>query len=355
MQLKIGARWHNEGRDLDARLLPLLRAVAKTGSLNQAVAALRMSYRHAWGLLGNVERVLGQSLVVLERGRGAHLSPLAEKLLAADEAAAEFLNREFGETLLAMNRETGGTGQPGKPLIVHASHDLALIRLRDLLSRTGNAAIDLHFKGSLESLASLARRDCDIAGFHVPGPGADGTALSPYRPWLKARSLRLVRFVHRQQGLMVARGNPKGVLSLADLVEKDVRFINRQPGSGTRLCLDRLLVEANLQAGHIKGYQLEEFTHAAVAATVASGMADAALGIEAAASQAGLDFVPIVTERYFLAAHSSTLSKAPAEALLAILNSAAFHECWQGLPGYEAPGAGEIVRASSVLSAIDSN
>jgi len=345
MTLQLAGRWLAENQELDPRLLPLLRAVARTGSLNQAVSALRLSYRHAWGLLGRTERLLDQPLVILERGRGALLSPLGEKLVAADDAAARVLTGKLAAALRSLNRDVTALRRrsPARPLVIHASHDLALAELRSLLLRAKGVTLDLLFRGSLECLADLARKQCDIAGFHVPDPPSGEDAYGPYRPWLRIRSLRLVRFVTRRQGLMVARGNPRRIRSLAELVSAQVRFVNRQPGSGTRLAFDRLLAAAGIRPSQVNGYQVEEFTHAAVAATIASGMADAGLGIEAAARQQGLDFVPLATERYYLAARQATLARPTAHALLAALKGAAFHKRIQALPGYEASGIGEII------------
>jgi len=353
MTLRLTPRWQAGTADLDARLVPLLRKVAQEGSLNRAVSALRLSYRHAWGLMGKMERVLGQPLVLMERGRGARLTPFAEKLLEADAAATNVLARELAPVLQALNRETPASraATREKPIIIHASHDFALAELRDLLSNAGGPALELHFRGSLDCLASLAHGECDVAGFHLPEASAGSAAFAPYRPWLKARTLRLIRFVRRRQGLMVGRGNPKRLLSLADLAAKSARFVNRQPESGTRLCFDRLLSDADLRPSQIKGYQVEEFTHAAVAATVASGMADAGFGIEAAARQHGLDFVPLAGERYFLAARSATLDRPAAQNLLAELNGAAFRRRLDALPGYDAAGIGEAVSVREGLRA----
>ena len=351
MALKLSTRWFTGNMELDSRVMPLLRAVERTGSLNQAVASLRFSYRHAWGLLGKTERSLGQQLVVLQRGRGAHLSPLGEKLLAADDAATAVLGHGMEAALRSLNDEAASkpSRKAEKPVVIHASHDLALAGLRDLLVASGNVAVDLHFRGSIECLASLSRGDCDIAGFHVPDSEADDSAYAPYRPWLKARTLRLVRFVRRRQGLMVAQGNPKRLLSLADLATLGVRFVNRQPDSGTRLCFDRLLASARVQPERINGYQNEEFTHAAVAATIASGMADAGFGIEAAARQHALDFIPLAMERYFLAARVATLARADVGTLLEEMKQPTFLKRVTALPGYEEQGMGEIVSVREAL------
>src|SRR5262245_60312950 len=210
MDLQLTARWLAANQELDPRLLPLLRAVARTGSLNQAVASLKLSYRLAWGLLGKTERLLDQPLVGLERGRGARLSPLGEKLVAADDAAGRVLSTRLAVALRSLNRDVTALRRhaPARPLVIHASHDLAIAELRDTLPRSRGVILELLFRGSLECLADLARRQCDIAGFHMPVPAEGEDPYAPYRPWLRTRSLKLVRFVTRRQGLMVVRGNP---------------------------------------------------------------------------------------------------------------------------------------------------
>jgi molybdate transport repressor ModE-like protein len=353
MRLALAPKWIVGGEALDARVIPLLRAVAREGSLYRAVTRLHVSYRHAWGLLGKAERAAGQRLVVLERGRGARLSPLAERLLAADDAAAESLNRELAGTVAALNSALGGARPRAvrERLVVHASHDYALLELRDEVAASGALDLELRFRGSLECLADLSRRECDIAGFHAPLPADGPAALDPYRPWLRTRGMVLVQFASRRQGIMISRGNPKGIHSLGDLVRDGVHFVNRQTGSGTRLCFDRLLSAGGIEPARISGYGTEEFTHAAVAATVASGMADAGFGIEAAARHHGLDFVPLSTERYFLAAREATLARGVAQSLLAAIASASFRRRLEGLPGYDPSGIGERIQIRSVMSA----
>jgi putative molybdopterin biosynthesis protein len=341
-----------EGKAIDPRLLSLLRAVGKMGSLNKAVATLGMSYRHAWGMVGEMERTLGRSLVVMDRGRGARLSPFAEQLLEADEAANRVIGRELAPTVRALGLATPLTldTRRSMPLVIHASHDYALSELRSRLLTSGSP-VELQFRGSLDCLAGLARRECDVAGFHMPEPGSDDAELAPYRPLLRSRGLRLVRFVSRRQGLMVTQGNPKNLSGLTGLAKKGVRFVNRQPQSGTRLCFDRLLAEAKLDTASILGYSTEEFTHAAVAATIASGMADAGFGIEAAARQHGLDFVPLADERYLLAARAGTLSRPPLQAMLETMRGAGFQKWVNAQPGYRAAGTGEIITARDVMRA----
>ncbi|HSQ03959.1 MAG TPA: substrate-binding domain-containing protein, partial [Burkholderiales bacterium] len=307
MPLTAHLHWKLDGHALDARVLALLDGIARCGSLNRAIGEAGISYRHAWGLLGRLENALGQPLVVLERGRGARLTPLGEQLAKVtttfETQLQPGLRRAASELNRALHKPSARREQR---FTVCASHDLALAELREVLEKNHVCVMDLHFQGSLDALMALHRNQCDIAGFHVadvPGlPRLD----EPFRPWLKARTLRLVPFAIRRQGLMVPAGNPLRIRTLRDLARTRVHFINRQPGSGTRLLLDRLLAAERLRPAQIAGYQHEEFTHAAVAATVASGMANAAFGIEAAARQQGLDFVPVATEHYFLATREAT-------------------------------------------------
>lgn len=348
MTVRFTVRLASGPETLDASLIPLLRAIDAAGSLNQAVSTLRLSYRHAWGLLGKARGVLGEPLVVLERGKGARLSLLGQKLMDAEAAAHRILDRELAGTTQSLNRELAASRRRAAPrtLTLHASHDLALAALRDLLAGSKGIALDLRFRGSFECLADLAQGHCDLAGFHVPDIKGASAA---YGRALKLRSLALIRFVSRRQGLMVASGNPRNVRALADLATDGVRFINRQTGSGTRLCFDQMLVVARIQPRKISGYQVEEFTHAAVAATVASGMADAGFGIEAAAHQQGLDFVPLATECYYLAARAGTLARSDVQALVAAIRGPAFRRRILPLAGYGAVGVGETVSVREAL------
>src|SRR5206468_2807106 len=148
---------------------------------------------------------------------------------------------------------------------------------------------------------------CDLAGFHVAESQRQSSrALLAYRHWLRPRVQKLVSLVTRQQGLMVSKNNPKKIREIRDLAAKGVRFINRQAGSGSRLEFDQLLAQANVEARDIDGYHTEEFTHLAVAATIAAGMADAGFGIKAAAVRYGLDFIPLLNERYYLLLRNET-------------------------------------------------
>ena len=168
-----------------------------------------------------------------------------------------------------------GRRLPAPRLTVTASHDLVLAALRDALPAAAGLSLDLAFMGSLHALEQFAEGRTDLAGFHVPfGVHAAGE-LAPFRRLLRARRDRLIRVVDRDQGFMLPRGNPSRVHGFRDLVRKRLRFVNRQRGSGTRLLIDRLIADEGLEASSLVGYANEEFTHPAVAATVASRKVEA--------------------------------------------------------------------------------
>ncbi|HTP94745.1 MAG TPA: substrate-binding domain-containing protein [Burkholderiales bacterium] len=353
LDVKLGCSWsigRPVAQPLEAGLFRLLEAIARSGSLNQAARAIGLSYRHAWGLLRKWSRQLGEPLVQMERGRGAQLTRLAESLLIAEQRA----QAELGPHFERVAAEIAGLLAPQSArkqaqLTIHASHDLALAQLRDALNRAQGLHLELQFHGSLDSLASLARGNCDLAGFHAPELQPIAGATAALRRWLKPRSHSLVRFVAREQGLIVARGNPRAIRDVTDLARSGVHIVNRQPGSGSRLLFEQLLADAGVDARQLAGYEIEEFTHLAVAATVASGMADAGFGIRAAAVQHGLDFIPLAQESYLLACRNSLLERASLQQLLAVLRDAQFRAIAGRLPGYDAARAGEVCTLPQAL------
>jgi putative molybdopterin biosynthesis protein len=153
----------------------------------------------------------------------------------------------------------------------------------------------------------------------------------------------LMNLTYREQGLMVRKGNPKNIHTLEDLTRKDVLYVNRQKGSGTRVLLDYELKRRGLDASKIRGYEREEFTHTAVAATVASGAADAALGILAAARALGLDFVPLLKERYDLVIPRVYYESALLQPLLDLIRSDEFQRQVQALGGYDTSETGKVL------------
>ena len=157
---------------------------------------------------------------------------------------------------------------------VHASHGFAVSKLRELLDREPGIGVDLRYVSNQHSLVSLAQGACDLSGVHLPRGELRAQGIQACKEWLDPREDRVISFVTREMGLMVKRGNPLKITSLKDIADRKARFVNRDHDSGTRLLFDQLLALHRIDEAKINGAQQIEFTHAAVAAYVASGMAD---------------------------------------------------------------------------------
>jgi putative molybdopterin biosynthesis protein len=154
----------------------------------------------------------------------------------------------------------------------------------------------------------------------------------------------VVHLVIREQGLLVAPGNPKKIGGLRDLVRDDIQFVNRQPGAGTRVLLDYKLAKLRLRPDRISGYEREEFTHMAVAVAIASGLADCGLGVHSAANALGLDFIPVEKEEYDLVFRRDFYESAAGRALLAAIRCASFRDAVIELGGYDVRHTGTVKR-----------
>jgi putative molybdopterin biosynthesis protein len=231
-------------------------------------------------------------------------------------------------------------------LTLYASHDAALSALREQAGPRG-LHLDIRFMGSVDAIAALNAGRCMMAGFHtLDQPASQSVAAQTYRSLLKPGLHKLIGFAHRQQGLMVAKDNPMGIACLTDLKRPGLRYVNRAEGTGTRVLLDELLGQAKMHPSDIQGYQTQEPSHTAVAQAIASNAADAGLGIEAAAREKGLGFVPLAQERYHLVCLKSELPAPQVQALLKELRSRDWQTTLQSLPGY----SGDLAQSGQVLS-----
>jgi putative molybdopterin biosynthesis protein len=197
--------------------------------------------------------------------------------------------------------------------------------------------------GSQGGLIALRRGEAHLAGSHLLNPETGEYNISYIRQYMPNISVKVIALVGRDQGLIVKRGNPKGIKSLGDLSGREIMFVNRQRGAGTRVLLDYHLNLMGMSSDSILGYTQEEYTHLGVAAAVASGRADCGLGIAAAAQALDLDFVPLFQERYDLVipkAHAESNLLAP---LFELIAGEDFRKSVSKLTGYDISVMGKII------------
>ncbi|OFW55601.1 MAG: hypothetical protein A2133_09580 [Actinobacteria bacterium RBG_16_64_13] len=225
------------------------------------------------------------------------------------------------------------------------SHDLSVEILARFLSEQKPAvSLSTDFIGSLGGLMALARGEADIAGSHL-WDEATGQYNVPFvQRVLPNRRIVLVNLAQRIQGLMVPTGNPQGLGAIPDLKKPGVVFVNRQPGSGTRVWLDVRLRAAGVSSNEIRGYDKEESTHMGVAWAVAEGRATAGLGIGAAATAYGLTFIPLGQERYDLVIPLERCEDFAVQSLRSVVGSPPFREAVLALGGYDVSETGVETR-----------
>ena len=229
-----------------------------------------------------------------------------------------------------------------KTIFCIGSHDVILDLLAQFLSDHDRRFVSSNV-GSQGGLVALKRGEAHMAGSHLLDPETGEYNLAAIRQYLPGTRVRLVQLVNREQGLMVRRGNPKGIQTLHDLSRPEVTFVNRQRGAGTRVLLDYHLNRLGMASIQIRGYNQEEYTHLGVAAAVASGRADCGLGIPAAAQALELDFVPLFHERYDLVIPLDHLDSPLLKPFFEVIHDAAFRQAVTNLPGYDVSVMGQEI------------
>lgn len=228
-------------------------------------------------------------------------------------------------------------------LIAIGSHDLSLDILSVYLRRSMDLSLACANVGSMGGIMAIRNREAHVAGIHILDPETGEYNISTVKKYLHGRTWSLLSLGAREQGLLLAAGNPKQIQSLADLAQNHVSFVNRQRGSGTRMLLDHKLGQYGINPNSINGYEQEVGTHMAVAASVSAGIADAGLGIRAAANALGLDFIPVGYEQYDLLLAFPATARITAK-IAGILQSEAFRQEIEGLGGYDLSKSG-LIRA----------
>jgi putative molybdopterin biosynthesis protein len=213
------------------------------------------------------------------------------------------------------------------------SHDISLDLLAQFLAAYGRRLVSANV-GSQGGLVALRRRETHLAGCHLLDTQSGVYNLAAVQQYLPGQKVRILGWVDRVQGLLVAKGNPKKIEGLQDLMREDVMFVNRQRGAGTRILLDYHLGLLGISPMRIRGYDQEEYTHLAVAAAVASGRADCGLGIAAAAVALDLDFTPLFEEEYDLIIPASYAEDELLRPIFDLAADGAFRAAVERLPGY---------------------
>lgn len=335
-------------------MLDFLAEIRASGKITAAADKAGVSYRHAWNLIEKWSNFFDTPLVVRRRGAGTKLTPFGEKLVWAGQRLEARL-RPLLENLSQELETEINQFLPRGPLVlrVHASHGFAVPKLRELLSHEPDIGIDFRYVSNQSSLVSLAHDGCDLAGMHLPQGELRKRAIAASKGWLNPNVHRVISLVTREMGLMVRRGNPLEISQLQCLLNPSIHFVNRDPDSGTRLLFDQLLAQHGIEGAAINGYEHSEFTHAAVAAYVASGLADVAFGVESAARQFDLDFVPLLTEDYFFVCRKQILELTAVQRVLSIMRGEEFHAAISELPGYRVKDAGTIKTINQVFRKSD--
>jgi len=332
-------------------MLDFLNEIRVTGKIGRAAELEGMSYRHAWNLIEEWSAFFEAPLVERKQGRGTNLTEFGAKLVWAGQRLQARLGPQLQNLSQELETEISQfLPHSPKAIRVHASHGFAVSKLRELLGREANLRLDLRYVSNQNSLVSLAHDGCDLAGMHLPQGELRERSIAAIKNWLSPRDHRVIGFVTREMGLMVKRGNPLRISSIGHLVDPAVRFVNRDPESGTRLLFDQILLQHNIDGSRINGYEQVEFTHAAVAAYVASDMADASFGVEAAARQFDLDFIRLATEDYFFVCRKEFLNLEPMKRVLAIVQGEEFGTAISLLPGYRCRDAGMVKTVKELIA-----
>ena len=285
---------------------------------------------------------VGDKLVAspVERGAGVIMSLVRADGIVKIPRFSEGLDAgaEVGVELLRPEEAIDDT------VVVIGSHDMTV----DLLAshvRRGRSSMTMASSnvGSMGGLLALARGEAHMAGSHLLDENTGEYNISYIRRFLKGRAVVVVNMAQRIQGLILPRGNPKGIETLRDLTRDGLTFLNRQRGSGTRLLLDYKLGELGIEPDDIRGYDREEYTHLAVAAAVAGGRADVGLGILSAANAMGLDFVPLLSEQYDMVIPREHYESERVQFALATMRSAEFKAAVDGMGGYDTSSTGRVI------------
>ncbi|WP_428911107.1 substrate-binding domain-containing protein [Niallia sp. Krafla_26] len=242
--------------------------------------------------------------------------------------------------------ETAPKQQPSMTNTIHlaGSHDFLVEHLVKYVAQQNiGLSIQPTYIGSLEGLMMLYRNLCDVATVHLLDPASKEYNLPFIKQLFIHEPITVMRFAAREQGLIVTKGNPKDIHGFKDLTKDDVIFVNRQKGSGTRFLLDYYLAEEKIDPATITGYDNEEWNHLSTASLISGGKADVALGIQSAADQLGLDFIPLLKEEFDLIFRFTEQNKLVLQQLIDLLEFTSFKDSLENKAGYDVSEFGKII------------
>ncbi|OIJ14647.1 excisionase [Anaerobacillus arseniciselenatis] len=222
------------------------------------------------------------------------------------------------------------------------SHDFLVEQLTKYVSQHTDIQLQPTYIGSLEGLMMLYRGSADVAAVHLLDPTSKEYNLPFIKQLFVHERISVISLASRKQGFIVAKGNPKKIISFKELTRKDVVFVNRQKGSGTRFLFDAFLAEQQIKPNEINGYENEEWNHLATASYISRGSADVGFGIESAAKQLNLEFIPITEEQFDLVFCWTDENEKELSHLYDLICSEPFKSNIATIPGYTLKGLGEI-------------
>jgi putative molybdopterin biosynthesis protein len=328
-------------------LLPVISALSGVAARRSPVIEAKLARKvfSAPGMDESVQVKVGRVndtvvAVPLPRGSGVSMSLVRADGFIKVPARSEGLARWDDVTVWLHDCDVDVDGT----ILAIGSHDISLdllaSRIRQVDPSLSLASANV---GSMGGIMAVKQGQAHVAGTHLLDPETGDFNVPYILEHFSPAEVLLVHLGWREQGLMVLPGNPKGISGIEDLARPGVRFVNRQKGSGTRLLLDYELERKGMDPGSLTGYEREMFTHTAVAAAVAGGSADAALGVLAAAKALGLEFVPVARERYDLLVLESFSRTRGYEALLAVLRDPGYRSEIEALGGYDLSESGKLI------------
>lgn len=266
---------------------------------------------------------------------------------------SEFARFKDSMSALPQKRTEGAAPPRGQQsLKLAGSHDFLVEHLVKYTAAQGTGmTINPSYIGSLEGLMMLYRGSADIAAIHLLDPVSQQYNLPFIRQLFVHEPITVMRLASREQGLIVAKGNPKDINGVKAFTRNDIRIVNRQKGAGTRFLLDSFLAAENLQPSEIQGYEDEEWNHLGAAAYISNGRADAAFGIKCAATQLGLDFIPLAKEQFDLVFRWNPENKLALQHLLDLIQFTNFKDSILELDGYDAENFGKIIYGNHLTEA----